>query len=310
MTTSPLPQRVEALGDLSEAKGLAANYRSRSQGRLFWSRFRRHRLALGGTLVLMLLLALAALAPQVARHDPNRVDLLSVNAPPSAEHWLGTDRTGRDVFARVLYGGRISLSVGLVAVSISGIIGTVLGAFAGYFGGPVDQVIMRVTDIVMCFPTLIIIITLVSFVGPSIYNIMIAVGIFSWPALCRLVRAEFLRLRAMDYVLAAHCLGVRPHRIVFRHVLPNATGPIIVNLTFGVAGAILQETALSFLGLGVQQPTPSWGNMVQVATSFAAMEGTPWIWIPPAAMICIAVLAINYVGEGLRDALDPRMVLQ
>jgi peptide/nickel transport system permease protein len=162
----------------------------------------------------------------------------------------------------------------------------------------------------MCFPTLIIIITLVSFVGPSIYNIMIAVGIFSWPGLCRLVRAEYLRLRAMDYVLAARCMGARSQRIAFRHILPNATGPIIVYLTFGVAGAILQETALSFLGLGVQQPTPSWGNMVQVATSLTAMEDTPWLWIPPAALICIAVLSINYVGEGLRDALDPRMVLQ
>lgn len=261
---------------------------------------------MAGLIVIGLLLLIAIFAPFVATHDPNEVDLLASAQGPSRAHWLGTDEIGRDVYSRLVYGARISLSVGLVAVAIYVTIGTVLGALAGYFGGFIDSLIMRLTDTVMCFPSLIIIIAAVSILGPSINNVMIIIGLLTWPGVCRLVRGQFLSLREQEFVDAARAIGAGNLRIIFRHVLPNAFAPIIVAATFGVAAAILTEAGLSFLGMGVQPPTPSWGNLINTAQSAAVMQQMPWLWVPAGITIALAVLSINFVGDGLRDAFDPK----
>ena len=275
----------------------------------FLRRFRRHRLAVVSAAGLLLLVFVAILAPATVLQDPYTVDLYGTAQPPSREHILGTDETGRDVLSRLVYGARVSLSVGIVAVTIYTLIGLVLGSIAGYLGGWVDDLVMRFTDVVMCFPTLIIIITVVSFVGPSIYNVMAVIGLLGWPSTARLIRGQVLVLREREYVEAARALGMRSDAILLRHVLPNGIFPVIVSATFGVANAILTEAGLSFLGLGVQPPIASWGNMLNAAQSITILESMPWLWLPPGLMIVAAVLAINFVGDGLRDALDPRMSL-
>ena len=276
-----------------------------------WVRtFARHRLALVGLAIVSLLVVIAIGAPLIATHDPNFVDLVASRQGPSREHWLGTDDIGRDVFSRVVHGARVSLSVGVVAVTIYVVIGTVLGAVSGYFGGRVDSVIQRLTDAVMCFPSLIIIISAVAILGPSIYNVMLVIGLLSWPTICRIVRAQFLGLREREFVEAARSMGAGNARIIFRHILPNAIAPIIVAATFGIASAILTEAGLSFLGLGVQPPTASWGNLVNTAQSAAVLKQMPWLWIPPGSLIALAVLSINFVGDGLRDTFDPRSRLR
>ncbi|MBI3943900.1 MAG: ABC transporter permease [Chloroflexi bacterium] len=274
---------------------------------LAWRRFRHHRLAMFGATVFIIVITLAIIAPVVAPIGPDRQDLRRRNEAPSVEHLLGTDPIGRDVWARLVYGARVSMSVGVVAVSIYVTIGVILGAISGFVGGWVDILLQRVTETVMTFPTLMIILTIVSLIGPSIYNVFLVIGLLSWPGVTRLVRGEFLSLTQRDFVLAAHCLGVPQARIIFRHILPNALAPVIVAATLGVAGAILTETGLSFLGLGVQPPTPSWGNMIADAQSLTVLESRPWQWIPPGLAIALSVLCINFIGDGLRDALDPRM---
>ncbi len=274
-----------------------------------WNRFRRHRLAMLGLVVITVLVLLAVFAPFVSPYSPYKLNLPDRASPPTLKHWLGTDGTGRDIWARVLLGGRVSLSVGLVAVSISTFIGTMLGGLAGYYGDTIDSVIMRITDTVMSFPALVIIITLVAIVGPSVYNTMLAIGLLSWPGIARIVRGQFLYIREQPFVEAARCLGVPSRRIIFSHILPNAIGPLIVAATFGVATAILMEAGLSFLGLGVQPPTPSWGSMLHDAQTMTILEQMPWMWVPPGIMIVLAVLSINFIGDGLRDALDPRAIV-
>jgi peptide/nickel transport system permease protein len=271
-----------------------------------WRRFRRHRLALFGAAVLLTLVLMAIFAPLVARQDPYFQDYSAIKQPPSREHILGTDALGRDVWARLVYATRVSLSVGLVAVGIYTIIGTILGATAGYYGGWVDSAIMRLTDIVMCFPLLIIIITVVALIGPSLFNIMAVIGLIAWPSICRLVRGQFLSLREQEFITAAHCVGVPAKRVIGSHLLPNCVGPITVAATFGMAGAILTEASLSFLGLGVPPPQPSWGQMLTEAQKLSILASMPWLWIPPGLMIALTVLAVNFVGDGLRDALDPQ----
>ncbi len=268
--------------------------------------FARHRLAMAGLAVITLLALAAIFAPFVATHDPYRVDLLAAGQPPSREHWLGTDEVGRDVFSRLVYGARVSLSVGLVAVTIYTTIGVVLGSVSGFFGGLVDGVIQRLTDTVMCFPPLIIIIAAVSIIGPSIWNVMLIIGLLTWTGTCRLVRGQILSIREREFVEAARAAGASDARLIVRHVLPNTLAPVIVSATFGVAAAILTEAGLSFLGLGVQPPTPSWGNLINLAQSATILQTMPWLWAPPGLLIALAVLAINFVGDGLRDALDPR----
>jgi peptide/nickel transport system permease protein len=284
---------------------LAAAARRPNERRLVRS-FSKHRLALAGLAVITLLGLVAIFAPLVATHDPYTVDLLAAGQPPSAAHWLGTDEVGRDVFSRLVYGSRVSLAVGLVAVTIATVIGIVLGAISGYFGGLVDGVLQRLTDTVMCFPPLVVIIAAVSITGPSIWNVMMIIGLLTWTGTCRLVRGEFLALREREFVEAARALGVPDLRLIFRHVLPNALAPVIVAATFGVAAAILTEAGLSFLGLGVQPPTASWGNQINLAQSATILQRMPWLWAPAGLLIAVAVLSINFVGDGLRDALDPR----
>ncbi len=272
-------------------------------------RFLRHKLALLGLVILSAMVLLAVLAPVIERYSPIALDLGSMGQAPSGAHWLGTDTTGRDVWSRIVHAGQVSLSVGLVAVSISTLIGIVIGSIAGYAAGKVDMVLMRFTDMVMAFPSLVMIITIASVLGPSIYNTMLVIGILTWPGIARLVRGQFLSVREQQFVLAARSIGVSPFQIMFRHLFPNVVGTVTVAATFGMANAILQEASLSFLGLGVQAPTPSWGNMLQDAQSQTILEGMPWLWLAPGLMIALAVLSINFIGDGLRDALDPRSSL-
>jgi peptide/nickel transport system permease protein len=273
-------------------------------------RFFRHRLAMAGLVVLLLLCAMAVFAPLITGVDPNHGDLRLVRKPPQEGHWLGTDGAGRDVWARLVYASRISVSVGVVSVAVATAIGVVLGSIAGYGGGMVDSVVMRFTDIILCFPTLLVILSVVTVVGPSVFNVMLVIGAFTWPGICRLVRGQFLSLREQDFVLAARSIGASHRAIIARHLLPNVVAPVSVAVTLGLAGAILTEAGLSFLGLSVQVPTPTWGNMLLGATSISIIENNWWLWLPPGLMIAGAVLAINFVGDGLRDALDPRMRIE
>jgi peptide/nickel transport system permease protein len=274
-----------------------------------WRRFRRHRLAVFGLVVLAVFCLAAIFADWLAGQSPNRVDMDNIKAAPSAGHILGTDSAGRDVFARLVYGARISMSVGIVAVLISGAIGTVIGLTAGYAGGWVDNLQMRFTELVMTFPLFFAVIILVSLIGPNVFNVIVVIGVLGWPGLARLVRGQVLSLREMDYVTAARALGATDRRLVFLHILPGVMPYVMVAATLGLANAILTEAALSFLGLGVQIPISTWGNMLYAAQSLAVLEGQPWLWIPPGLAIGLTVLAANFVGDGLRDALDPRMQL-
>ena len=273
---------------------------------LAWRRFRRNRLAMAGVVVLAIFALMAIFAPLIAPYDPVKPDLKAFGKPPSFAHLLGTDSSGRDVLSRLMYGARVSLSIGLVAVSIYLTIGTILGSLAGYRRGLTDAVIGRATDTVMSFPSLIIILAIVPIVGRSIFNIMVVIGLLNWPAVCRLVRGEFLSLREREYTLAARGIGATDRRIIVRHILPNVTGPLVVLASFGMADAIIAEAGLSLLGLGIQPPSPSWGVDLSAAIDVGILANKPWLWIAPGAAIAISVLSINFIGDGLRDALDPR----
>jgi peptide/nickel transport system permease protein len=250
----------------------------------------------------------AVFAPWIAVHDPNYGDLYNVKAPPSTEHWLGTDAGGRDLFARILFAGRVSLSVGLVAASISAVIGTIIGLVSGYAGGWVDNLLQRFTELVMTFPTFFAILILVSIVGPSVFNIMFVIGTLGWTGKARLVRGQVLSLREMDYVTAERAIGASARRILFVAILPGVIPYVAVASTLTIAGAILTEASLSFLGIGVQIPTATWGNMMSAAQGIFVLSEMPWVWIPPGLAIGLTVVAINFLGDGLRDALDPRSV--
>jgi peptide/nickel transport system permease protein len=271
---------------------------------VLWQRLRRNRMAMAGAAIVLSMFLLALLASMVGR-DPGAIDIAHRLQSPSFEFPLGTDDLGRDVLVRILYGARISLLVGFVAVGIATFIGILLGAMAGYYGRWIDSLIMRFVDIMLCFPTFFLILAVIAFLKPSIWNIMIIIGLTSWMGVARLVRAEFLSLRERDFVLAAQAIGARDARIIFRHILPNAMSPVLVSATLGVAGAILTESALSFLGIGVQPPTPSWGNMLIAGKQTL---GTAW-WLSvfPGLAILITVLGYNLLGEGIRDAMDPRI---
>lgn len=245
-----------------------------------------------------------ALRPPIP-YAPERSHLEESTAPPSGRHWLGTDDRGRDVLSRIIWGTRISMTIGFVAVAISIAIGVVLGALGGYYGGRVDAVVLRLIEIMLCFPTLIFILALVALLPPNIYNVMIAVGVTQWPNVARLVRGEFLKLRESDFAVAARATGLNDARIMFRHLLPNAMAPVLVSATFGVAGAILIESSLSFLGFGVPPPTASWGEILKQSKMY--IDYAWWLVVFPGAAIFVTVTAFNIVGEGLRDAMDPRL---
>ncbi len=261
-------------------------------------------LARWGFLVIASILLLAMLAPWIAPYDPDAIDVKAILLPPSTAHWMGTDGLGRDVFSRMLFGARISLLVGFVAVGIATAIGVVLGAIAGYYRGWVDVVIMRLVDVMLSIPTFFLILAVIAFLTPSIWNIMIVIGLTSWMGVTRLVRAEFLSLREREYVLAAETLGAHDGRLIFRHLLPNSLTPIIVSSVLGIASAVLVESGLSFLGLGVQPPQASWGNILTDGKEY--IQFAWWLSAFPGLAILLTVLGYNLLGEGLRDALDPR----
>jgi peptide/nickel transport system permease protein len=269
-------------------------------------RFLRHRPAIVGTVILVTIVAGAIFAPFIAPQNPTKTNLQIVDQPPTAQHWLGGDRSGRDVLSRVVYGTRVSLVVGFGAVGLYVLIGTLLGLISGFAGGAIDQILMRLTDTVLSIPTLLLVIAFASVVGPSLYSVIAAIGLLGWPGTARIVRGQVLSLREAEFVMAARALGARSRYIVVRHLLPNIFGPLTVVATFGVASAILLEAALSFLGLGVQPPTPSLGDMINQARAPSVLHDIPWLWIPPGIVIAVTVLAVNFVGDGLRDALDPR----
>jgi len=258
----------------------------------------------GGGIVLLIAF-LAVFAPWLAPYDPTFINVKDILMPPSWQHWCGTDTLGRDVFSRMLYGARISLAVGFVAVGLSIAIGVALGAMAGYMGGRVDTWIMRTTDMVLCFPTFFLILAVIAFLEPSIWNIMIVIGLTSWMGVTRLVRAEFLSLRSREFIQAAESLGVSPMRLIWKYLLPNAMGPIMVSAVLGIAGAVLVESGLSFLGLGVQPPDPSWGNILTEGKDNIQLAW--WLSLYPGLAILITVLGYNLLGEGLRDVFDPKL---
>ncbi len=271
---------------------------------VFWPRLRRNRMAMAGLIVVLLLFAVSLMAPFLTPYDPSAINAWDVLQAPSWKHWFGTDELGRDVLTRVLFGARISLKVGFVAVGIAVVLGTLIGLVAGYYGGWVDSLLMRCVDIMLCFPSFFLILAVIAFLNPSIWIIMAVIGLTGWMGVARLVRAEVLAIREMDYIMAARCIGCSDLRIILRHILPNALSPVLVAATLGVAGAILTESALSFLGIGVQPPTPSWGNILTSGKDY--IEFAWWLSLFPGLAILITVLAYNLLGEGIRDALDPR----
>lgn len=281
--------------------------RGDSQWRMAARRFRRNRLAVVGLAVIGALALVALLAPWLAPYDPvAQQDIIHTSLlSPRLTHWLGTDRFGRDVLSRIIYGARISLSIGFLATAISITVGTLMGAVAGYFGGRVDAVLMRFTDLVLAFPRLILLILVVALFSPQLSVIILVLGLTQWPGTTRIVRGDVLSLKQREFVQAARALGFSRWRIIFRHLVPNVLAPVIVAATLGVGNTIVLEAGLSFLGIGVQPPTPSWGSMV--ADGRTALLGAWWVATFPGLVIVLVVLAFNLVGDGLRDALDPRL---
>jgi peptide/nickel transport system permease protein len=277
----------------------------RSMGVDFLKRLMRNRLAVAGGAAVLFFFFVSAFPRAVSSHDPNRIDVLKVLQPPTAEHPFGTDELGRDVLSRMVYGARISLKVGFVAVGIATSIGLMVGLFSGFYGGVADAVLMRFVDIMLCFPTFFLILSVIAFLEPSIYNIMMVIGVTGWMGVSRLVRAETLSIRERDFVAAARAQGAGDLRIIVRHILPNTLAPVLVAATLGVAGAILTESALSFLGIGVQPPTPSWGNILTAGKD--NIEFAWWLSVYPGLAILFTVLGYNLLGEGIRDAVDPRL---
>jgi peptide/nickel transport system permease protein len=268
-----------------------------------WSNLRRHKLALISFGVIGVMTAACAAAPILAGYDFDVIDLGSIREAPSTEHWMGTDDLGRDLFTRVLYGGRISILIGVVSALIGTLLGSTVGALAGFYGRWIDNVLMRVTDVVYSIPTLPLLIVLASYTAASAGSMALVIGFLSWMTTARVVRGEVLSIKEMAYVEAARSLGATHSRIILHHILPNTVGPIVVGATLTVGNAIIVESSLSFLGLGVQPPTPTWGNMLMDAQ--ATMATSPWLTIFPGVAILLVVLAVNFIGDGLQDALDP-----
>lgn len=285
-----------------------------SPWRLAFKRLRKNKLAMTGLFVLIFMFIFSFIGPLLSPYNVIQTNILNANKAPSAQHWLGTDSIGRDVLLRLMLGGRISLLVGLVSVSISVIVGTTVGGLSGFYGAWVDNLLMRVADIFMAapfFPILIILSAVMSDrkVTPEsrIFIVMFIIGILSWAGLSRLIRGQILSLREQEFMQAAEALGIRDSRKIMKHLIPNVIPTIIVSATLGIGGAILTESALSYLGLGVNPPIPSWGNMIQAANNFYNLQFRPWLWIPPGVCIFVTVMSINLLGDGLRDALDPKL---
>ncbi|MCX7772706.1 MAG: ABC transporter permease [Clostridia bacterium] len=277
-------------------------------------RFWRNKLAIIGLVTLAVVTLLCIFGPMLSPYEILQTNIINAKKPPSMEHWLGTDVAGRDVLLRLLYGGRISILVGVVSTLITVVIGVVIGGIAGFYGGKIDAFLMRVTDVFMSLPLMPILLVLASIISDlrvppeeRIYSVMFIIGILTWPTLARLVRGQILSLREQEFMMATEALGIRDSRKIFRHLIPNVIPVIIVTATIGISGSIILESTLSFLGLGVAPPYPSWGNMVNVVNDFKEFRLRPWLWVPPGVMIFITTMAINFVGNGLRDAFDPKM---
>lgn len=265
----------------------------------------KNKMATASGLFIITILCFALFAPFIARHNPSAIDTNSILTAPSPNHIFGTDTLGRYIFSRIVYGSRISLAIGFIAVGIAVVIGIFFGSIAGYYGGRLDAVIMRFVDIMLCFPTFFLILAVIAILEPSIANIMVVIGATSWMGTARLIRAEILTLKERDFVAAARVMGASDAWIITRHLIPNAIGPVLVSATLGIGGAILTESALSFLGIGVQPPTPSWGNILMDGKSTLGVAW--WLTIFPGLFILFTVLAYNLLSEGLRDTLEPRL---
>ncbi len=272
---------------------------------IIWKRFKRNALSVAALLVIVMLACVSVLAPLISPYNPTSIDVYNVLSPPTASHLLGTDELGRDVLSRMIWGSRVSLKVGFIAVGIAIAIGILIGAVSGFYGRKVDALLMRFVDIMLAFPTFFLILAVIAILEPRISTIMIIIGLTSWMDVARLVRAEFLTLKERDFIAAAKALGATDRRLIFRHIIPNALSPVFVAATFGIAGAILIESGLSFLGLGVQPPDPSWGNILTSGKDNITVAW--WLSLFPGIAILVTVLSYNLVGEGLRDALDPRL---
>lgn len=290
----------------ADATGAAPRSRRRSPAAMAVRRFRRNRIAVAGAVILGLIVLLAVFAPLIAQQSPTAVDLGQIRRPPSAEHWLGTDASGRDVFSRVVHAARVSLLVGIAAALLAVLLGTFVGAVSGLFGGWLDTVLMRTADMMLSFPPIVIIIVLAGILGPSIPILILSITVTTWPTTARLVRGVTLAVREREYLHAARVAGASRGWLLRKHIVPAAMGQIVVVGTLAVAGAILSEAVLSFLGLGVQPPQASWGNMLNDAQSLTVIQSMPWLWLPPGLAIAATVLSVNFVGDGLRDAVDPR----
>ncbi|MCB0038601.1 MAG: ABC transporter permease [Caldilinea sp.] len=277
----------------------------RTQTQIIWHKFRRHKAAVLSGIVLIVMIIVCFGAPWIAPYEFDAIDLRNTRQPPSLDHLMGTDDLGRDAFTRLLYGGRISLTVGIFAALVATTIGAVLGAVAGFYGGSTDNVLMRFTEVIIAIPSLPLLIILSSYTQASVVVIILIIGLLSWMATARIVRGSVHSVKRQDFVMAARMMGCRNATIIGRHIIPNVMGPIIVGATLGVGAAIIIESSLSFLGLGISPPTPTWGNMLQDSQSTMATK--PWLTIFPGLAILITVLCINFLGEGLHDALDPTM---
>jgi peptide/nickel transport system permease protein len=273
--------------------------------RIIWNRFKHNRPAVIALCTILLIALMAIFAPLISPYDPTAIDVYNVLSAPDSAHLFGTDELGRDVLTRMMWGARVSLKVGFVAVGIAITIGILIGSLSGFYGGITDSVLMRFVDIMLCFPTFFLILAVIAVVEPGISTIMMVIGFTGWMDVARLVRAEMLTLKERDFVMAARSVGATDMRIIFRHILPNALSPVFVSATFGVAGAILTESGLSFLGLGVLPPDPSWGNILTSGKDYITVAW--WLSVFPGFAILFTVLSYNLVGEGLRDALDPRL---
>lgn len=290
---------IEYVPELKQAKPIIDN----GYWHNLFKRFRRHRLAVMGLIVFIILIVTAVFASSLAPYDPN-ITVGPFQTGPSTSHWLGTDEIGRDVLSRLIYGNQVSLFVGVTSVLIYTLIGTTLGLISGYLGGIWDMMIMRFTEVIMSFPSFMVILVVVSVVGPSVWTVTIVIGLFGWPPLTRLVRGEVMKLRKADFIQAAIASGYSTSSILFKHIFPNVLSSILVNMTFGISTSIISEASLSFLGVGVIPPTASWGNILANAQSLTVLSTQPWRWVPAGILIFVAVLSINFIGDGLRSAVE------
>ncbi len=297
---SRLDRQFDELRRREEAGELQSVSRSRVV-----RKFLNNRLAVLGLVVFSIILLASIFAPLLTPWDPSKVNLRAMMQEPSLDHWFGTDKTGRDVFARVLYGGRISILVGLGSALVSAAIGVLIGCYTGYVGGWLDAIALRISEAIMAFPEIILVLMLVSIIGQSLFNLMAIFILGGWCGIYRLTRAQMLSLREEEYVLSLRSFGLNRALICYKHMLPNALGPVMVNITLSTAAFILQEAGLSFLGLGVPFSTPTWGNILNAAQNLSVLQDNWWMWLPVGLFISLFVLSVNFIGDGLRDASDP-----